>query len=240
MFKHSAPRYVRARRALSGSAVVAGAAAVGLGVLTTPASASTHDWTGVAQCESGGNWAINTGNGYYGGLQFSSGTWAANGGTGYAPRADLASPSQQIAVAERVLQTQGVGAWPVCGARLTGGSTAVAPAVPQRASRAERPAPQRPAPQHTAPQHTAPRHTSSQQTGPVARSGRHRAPEAPVAAAPRVIPQGDGNYVVQPGDTLSEIASAQHVAGGWREVWQENGGVVADPNLIFPGQRLHV
>jgi nucleoid-associated protein YgaU len=207
--------------------VVAGAAAVGLGVLTTPASASTHDWSGVAQCESGGNWAINTGNGYYGGLQFSSGTWAANGGTAYASRADLASASQQIAVAERVLQTQGVGAWPVCGARLTGGSTAV-PAVPERASRAER----------SAPQVATPRYHAPQQATAAPRTGRHRAPEAP--AAPRVVPQGTGNYVVQPGDTLSQIASAQHVGGGWREIWQDNSGVVADPNVIFPGQHLKV
>ena len=221
MSKHAAPRYVRVRRTFSGGAVVAGAAAVGLGVLTTPASASTHDWSGVAQCESGGNWAINTGNGFYGGLQFTPGTWAANGGTGYAPRADLATPSQQIAVAERVLQTQGVGAWPVCGARLTGGSTAV-PAVPERASRAER---------------SAPHVTVPQQAAAAPRTGRHRAPET---AAPRVVPQGTGNYVVQPGDTLSKIASAQHVDGGWREIWQDNGGVVADPNLIFPGQHLKV
>ncbi|MDQ1660374.1 MAG: hypothetical protein QOJ68_354 [Blastococcus sp.] len=226
MSKHSAPRYVRTRRTLSGGALVAGATAVGLGVLTTPASASTHDWSGVAQCESGGNWAINTGNGYYGGLQFTTGTWAANGGTAYASRADLASASQQIAVAERVLQTQGVGAWPVCGARLAGGGTAV-PAVPQRASRAERPAPQ----------YSAPKYQAPQQATPAPRTGRHRAPEAP---AQQVVPQGTGNYVVQLGDTLSQIASAQHVGGGWREVWQDNGGVVADPNVIFPGQHLKV
>jgi hypothetical protein len=69
-------------------------------------------------CESGGNWSINTGNGYYGGLQFSAGTWAGFGGTEYAPRADLASKSQQIAIAERVLAVQGPGAWPTCGANL--------------------------------------------------------------------------------------------------------------------------
>jgi resuscitation-promoting factor RpfA len=231
MSKHSAPRYARTRRTLSGGAVVAGAAAVGLGVLTTPASASTHDWSGVAQCESGGNWAINTGNGYYGGLQFTNSTWAANGGTAYASRADLASASQQIAVAERVLQTQGVGAWPVCGARLTGGSTAVR-SVPERASRAERQAPVTTAPQHTVPHQTAP-----QEATPAPRTGRHRAPET---AAPRAVPQGTGNYVVQTGDTLSKIASAQHVDGGWHEIWQDNGGVVSDPNLIFPGQHLKV
>jgi transglycosylase-like protein len=78
----------------------------------------THDWAAVAQCESGGNWSINTGNGYYGGLQFGQSTWAAYGGTAYAPRADLATQGQQIAVAEKVLAGQGPGAWPVCGKLL--------------------------------------------------------------------------------------------------------------------------
>ena len=68
MSKHAAPRYVRTRRVLSGSAVAAGATVVGLGVMTSPADAATHDWSGVAQCESGVNWSINTGNGFYGGL----------------------------------------------------------------------------------------------------------------------------------------------------------------------------
>jgi hypothetical protein len=77
-----------------------------------------HDWTGVAMCESSGNWSINTGNGYYGGLQFSPTTWAEFGGLAYAPRADLATKSQQIAIAEKVLAVQGPGAWPTCGALL--------------------------------------------------------------------------------------------------------------------------
>jgi hypothetical protein len=80
-----------------------------------------HDWNAVAQCESGGNWDINTGNGFYGGLQFTSSTWLAFGGAAYAPRADLAARSQQIAVAERVLADQGAGAWPTCGRHLTAG-----------------------------------------------------------------------------------------------------------------------
>ena len=114
----------RARtRVLRGGAVL-GAAAIGLGVLASPASAAEHDWSGVARCESSGNWQINTGNGYYGGLQFSSQTWLGHGGGQYAPRADLASPGEQIAVAERVLQTQGAGAWPSCGRHLRGGTTA--------------------------------------------------------------------------------------------------------------------
>jgi hypothetical protein len=85
-----------------------------------PPAPSGNDWDAVAQCESGGNWSINTGNGYYGGLQFSSSTWLAFGGGAYAPRADLAARSQQIAIAEKVLAAQGKGAWPTCGRNLTG------------------------------------------------------------------------------------------------------------------------
>src|SRR4051794_11252372 len=132
-----------ARRTLRTGAVVLGAAAVGIGALASPAAAGGHDWSGVAQCESGGNWSINTGNGYSGGLQFSASTWSAYGGTGYAPRADLASAAQQIAGAEKVLAGQGGGARPTCGRGLTGGTTA-APAPVARASRATRPAPPAP------------------------------------------------------------------------------------------------
>ena len=84
------------------------------------AAATDGEWDQVASCESGGNWSINTGNGYQGGLQFSQGTWASHGGGDYAPSAQLASKDQQIAIAERVLANQGRGAWPVCGHGLSG------------------------------------------------------------------------------------------------------------------------
>jgi LysM repeat protein len=74
---------------------------------------SGTSWDAIAACESGGNWAINTGNGYYGGLQFTQATWAGAGGLAYAPRADLATPAQQIAIASKL----SIGNWPVCGAR---------------------------------------------------------------------------------------------------------------------------
>jgi LysM repeat protein len=131
-------------RTLRGGALVLGATALGIGVLAGPASAATHDWSGVAACESGGNWSINTGNGYYGGLQFSSSTWLGYGGGSYAPRADLATPAQQIDIAERVLAGQGIGAWPVCGKQLTGGSTPVAPAPAPAPAPARAPAPAAP------------------------------------------------------------------------------------------------
>jgi cell wall-associated NlpC family hydrolase len=144
MAKHRAPRYVRTKKVIAKAPVAAGATALGLGVLSTsPASAATtHDWSGVANCESSGNWSTNTGNGYYGGLQFSQSTWAGYGGTAFAARADLASPAQQVQIAEKVLAGQGVGAWPVCGKYLTGGATA---AAAPRATAPAAPAPAAPA-----------------------------------------------------------------------------------------------
>jgi LysM repeat protein len=81
-----------------------------------PASSGGANWAAIAACESGGNWSINTGNGFYGGLQFTEQTWLAYGGGQYAASANLATPAEQMAVADRVLAAQGIGAWPVCGA----------------------------------------------------------------------------------------------------------------------------
>ena len=112
--------------------VLAGAGLFGLALPASAASAST--WDSVAQCESSGNWSINTGNGYYGGLQFTQSTWAASGGLQYAARADLATKAQQIAVAENTLAGQGWGAW-TCAAIVgasgsaTTGTPASAPAT---------------------------------------------------------------------------------------------------------------
>ena len=83
----------------------------------TPASSGGVNWSAIAACESGGNWSIDTGNGFYGGLQFTEQTWLGYGGGRYAPSASLATEAQQIAVAQKVLAGQGIGAWPVCGAR---------------------------------------------------------------------------------------------------------------------------
>ena len=82
-----------------------------------PASSGGTNWSAIAACESGGNWTASTGNGFYGGLQFTEQTWLGYGGGRYASSANLATPAQQIAVAQRVLAGQGIGAWPVCGAR---------------------------------------------------------------------------------------------------------------------------
>lgn len=99
-----------------GLAAIAGALAVApLALATGTANADSRvDWDAVAACESGGNWGTATGNGYYGGLQFTMGTWHANGGSGSPQHA---SRDEQIRVAENVLRTQGIRAWPVCGRR---------------------------------------------------------------------------------------------------------------------------
>ncbi|MDY6871115.1 MAG: transglycosylase family protein [Actinomycetota bacterium] len=99
-----------------GLATFAGALAVApmaLGAGTANADNGVN-WDAVAVCESGGNWSINTGNGYYGGLQFTIGTWRSNGGSGSPHNA---SREEQIRVAENVLHSQGIGAWPTCGGR---------------------------------------------------------------------------------------------------------------------------
>ncbi|HEY6421962.1 MAG TPA: transglycosylase family protein [Pseudonocardiaceae bacterium] len=107
----------RTSRLLARTGIVAAAASIPL-LLSAPAQAATlRQWDRVAQCESGGNWSTNTGNGYYGGLQFSRGTWIAYGGALYASTPNRATRMQQIAVAEKVLLTQGWRAWPTCSRR---------------------------------------------------------------------------------------------------------------------------
>jgi LysM repeat protein len=104
----------------TGRAVLVAVSATAFATAAGTASASAPvDWDRIAQCESGNNWSTNTGNGYYGGLQFSQSTWQANGGAG---RADQASREEQIRVAESVLRTQGIGAWGTCGRRGSAGT----------------------------------------------------------------------------------------------------------------------
>lgn len=140
--KHAAPRRQIRRAIGTGIATLATAT---VGVVLVPSAAHADVWDNVAACEAGGNWHINTGNGFYGGLQFTQSSWLAAGGGAYASRPDLASREAQIAVGQRLLAMQGPGAWPVCSVRagLTRGSGggAVAPkpapaAAPARAAAA--------------------------------------------------------------------------------------------------------
>ncbi|MFE2550372.1 transglycosylase family protein [Streptomyces sp. NPDC059355] len=197
-------------------AVTAGGAGLALPLIGagTVHAASVDTWNKVADCESTDNWHINTGNGYYGGLQFSQSTWRAFGGTAYAARADLATKDQQIAVAEKVLGGQGPQAWPVCGKQAGLSRSGPAPAVsPQGQGQGVK----------------------------VQVQVKEAKPAAPPATTPRptgtsVLPNP---YVVAPGDSLSAIATRQHVEGGWQALYETNRATVgSDPNLILPGQRL--
>ncbi|MBV9920697.1 MAG: LysM peptidoglycan-binding domain-containing protein [Pseudonocardia sp.] len=106
---------------------LAGAVAGGPLLATTPAANAAPDsvWDRVAQCESSGNWNTDTGNGFFGGLQFTASTWRSFGGNVFAETANHASREQQIVVAERVLAGQGWGAWPVCSRKAGASGTAV-------------------------------------------------------------------------------------------------------------------
>lgn len=246
--RHRAPSF--SSRLFRGSALATGAAVASVGLLAGPAQADTsHDWSGVAACESGGNWSINTGNGYYGGLQFSAGTWSGYGGTSYAPRADLASAGQQIAVAERVLAGQGVGAWPVCGKSLTGGTTAAAAAAPAPVAKPA-PAPAAAPKPAAAPQAAAPKAAAAPKPAPAA-APKPAAKPAPKAATPAPAAKrssaatttstaaaSGAGYTVRPGDTLVKIAAARGTT--WRQLFAANRDRISNPNLLYVGQHLSV
>lgn len=213
---------------------LAAAAAISLPFLAfaTPASADTGGtWDQLAECESGGDWSINTGNGYSGGLQFSQSTWEAYGGSGNP--AD-ASREQQISVAENVLEGQGWGAWPACSAQLglsgndapQGGSGAQ-----EQAQQQEQPAQQQQTSSETA-QQQAPVEQQQVQEQPVEQ------PAQSAPAAPQQAAVSGETYTVVAGDTLSSIAQAQGVAGGWESIYQANADKISDPVLIYPGQQL--
>ncbi|MGW4758904.1 transglycosylase family protein [Streptomyces chartreusis] len=202
------------------TAVLAGAALLApLGLLAATGNAAAADsgvWDRIAQCESGGNWHINTGNGYYGGLQFSASTWRAYGGTAYAPTADGATRAQQIAVATKVQRAQGWGAWPTCSARAGAYGSAPAASAGGSASSEGKAAP------------------STAKSAPAAPS---QAPERSSGNTTRNSSRGD--YTVRAGDTLSGIAARHGTT--WRQLYAANKSVIGgDPHLIMPGQRLEL
>ena len=223
MSNHDASSH-RARRSLIGRRIALTAVAVGaagtiplLG-LSSAANASSVNWDAIANCESSGNWAINTGNGFYGGLQFTQSTWDAYGGQSYAPRADLASRDAQIAVAEKVLAGQGIGAWPVCGAQA-GNSGSYSGSNTNGGSDSS--------------QSDSSGSSSSQSDS--SQSDSSSQSQVPAAHAQKPGPA----YTVKAGDTLDKIATGHQVSGGWQELYANNASTLGgNPNLIFPGQKL--
>ncbi len=194
------------------------ALALGLVSLATPpAAAASTVWDRVARCESGGNWKINTGNGYYGGLQFSARTWSGFGGGKYASRANRATKGEQIAIARRVLAGQGPGAWPTC-SRKAG--------LTKSNGKASRNATPSSNPGSSTVKRSTPR------KAPVSRSAA-RKPLSSKASKSKTIR-------VKSGDTLSRIANRHSVRGGWKGLWQLNKKTLKNPNRIRVGQVLRL
>ncbi|RPE45054.1 LysM repeat protein [Streptomyces sp. Ag109_O5-1] len=202
----------RTTAALAGAALLAP-----LGLLAATGNAAAADngvWDRIAQCESGGNWHINTGNGYYGGLQFSASTWRAYGGTAYAGTADQASREAQIAVATKVQHAQGWGAWPVCSGRA--GATGSAPESASVTTKSST--------------ESATKSTPVRKSTPAAKTPQRSTPHTGRSSS-------RGDYTVREGDTLSQIAERHGTT--WQHLYAANKAVIGgDPNLIMPGQHL--
>ncbi|MFE7750048.1 transglycosylase family protein [Streptomyces sp. NPDC057428] len=234
-------------------AQAAPAHAVPAQAVIAPTVTAGTDWDRIAKCESSGRWNTNTGNGYHGGLQFAPSTWRAYGGGQYAPRADLATKSEQIAVGERVARSQGMGAWPTCGrlgANGTSGSSSSsssdrgdsAQATPQRQSSGSSGGSSSGSSHRTdggsygsttGSSHGGTNHSSA---GSSSSSG-----SAPAAEHHSEDLADSESYVVESGDCLSAIAERADVSGGWKALYEMNREVLDQgPHLIFPGQRLRL
>ncbi|MET8010366.1 transglycosylase family protein [Streptomyces sp. NPDC005271] len=204
--------------------VTAGGAGIALPLVGAAGAnaASGETWDKVAQCESTNNWDINTGNGFYGGLQFTQSTWEAYGGTAYAPRADLATRAQQIAIAEKVLAAQGPGAWPVCSGKAGLTREAAAPQSAPKALKA-----------------SAKKITPAKEAKPAKHAKPAKQSEPTPTRLPGHVSTKSGRYVVVSGDSLSGIADTHDVNGGWKALYAANRATIGgDPDLIHPGQKL--
>lgn len=213
-------------------------------------------WDALAQCESGGNWSINTGNGFYGGLQFTQQSW---NGVGMSGSPATASRAQQIEAGERLLAIQGWGAWPACSAKLgLYGKTGAAPTYTEPTTTvaaqsqtqqtytapAAQAAPAAPAAQAAPAAAPAAPAAQAAPAAPAAQAAP-AAVEAPAAAAPAAAPvaapkAAAGTYTVVPGDSLSLIAAKLGVAGGYQAIAAANTDIIYNVDLIFPGQVLTI
>ena len=219
-------------------------------------------WDALAQCESGGNWSINTGNGFYGGLQFTQQSW---NGVGMSGSPATATRAQQIEAGERLLAIQGWGAWPACSAKLgLYGKTGAAPTYTEpttsTAATTTVAAQSQTQQTYTAPAAQAAPVAPAAQAAPAAVEAPAAAPAAPVApaapaveapAAPAAAPAVEapvaaapkaaaGTYTVVPGDSLSLIAAKLGVAGGYQAIAAANTDIIYNVDLIFPGQVLTI
>ena len=189
------------RKAISTMAAAGSLAAVALATAPAASAATAKQWDALAQCESGGRWNLNTGNGFYGGLQFSSGTWRAYGGGAFAPTANKASREQQITIAAKVAKDQGWGAWPTCSRKA--GIRGADPSAPDFGVRDD-----------VAAARSAVRQPLTSATNP-AKGGS----------------TGAGKHVVAAGETLSSIAEANHITGGWQHLFATNRAVLKNAEV---------
>lgn len=215
--------------------------------VVAPTVTAGTDWDRIAECESNGRWGINTGNGYHGGLQFSPSTWRAYGGGQYAPRADLASKSEQIAVAERVRRSQGLGAWPTCGRLGANGTSSSSSSGGSGSSGSvggsdtAQAAPER---QSTGSSNSG--SSGSTSSGSSAGSSHHDDDSTAGSDSGTTHHYSEDlvdadTYVVEPGDCLSVIAERADVDGGWPALYELNREILDQgPHLIFPGQHLRL
>lgn len=185
--------------------LVGAVAATPLALGTGLASADTN-WDEIAQCESGGNWNTNTGNGFGGGLQFTDSTWHAFGGSG---QPENASREQQIQVAERVKDAQGMNAWPTC-SKKTGNTDDSANSDSSSGS------------------------SGSESSDTEGIAARPQAAPAAQPAQPAQPAAAGATHTVASGDTLSSIAAAAGVS--WQSIAERNH--LADPDSLSPGQQL--
>ena len=204
-------------RAVGVCAALALSSGTGLVTAAPAEAAATTVWDRVAQCESGGNWKINTGNGFYGGVQFAAGTWKAYGGKTYAGQAHLATKAEQIAIARRVLAGQGAGAWPVCSRRA--GLTKSNGKADRNAAPAGNP--------------------GASKTQNVTDSKKKIAKKSTQKKYSATGKAGKTVHVKR-GDTLRKIAKRYHVKGGWKGLWKLNKKTIKNPNLIYLGQVLKI
>jgi resuscitation-promoting factor RpfA len=201
-------------RAIGIGAALALSIGIGLAGAAPAEAATTTVWDRVAKCESGGNWKINTGNGFYGGVQFSASTWKAYGGKTYGSQAHLATKAEQIAIARRVLAGQGPGAWPTCSRRagLTkANGKASAHAMPA----------------------TNPGASKNQKIADSKKKIAKKSTHKKYSASGKTVH-------VKRGDTLRKIAKRHHVEGGWKGLWKLNKKTIKNPNLIYIGQILKI
>ncbi|MEQ4206157.1 transglycosylase family protein [Actinopolymorpha sp. B17G11] len=225
-----------AKKVTKTAALTGVAAAVPVVGFTGLAQAATTDtWDRLAQCESSGDWQINTGNGYYGGLQFAQTTWEEFGGTTYAERADLATKAEQIEIAEKVLDVQGWNAWPACSAELGLDESDKAGDSTTSTDTSEDTASQDTTSDDSADQDAARDEAADRTT----RSGERTAVSEGTTATK---PSERETYTIRTGDTLWDIAISHDVDGGWPSLWSLNRDSLSsgDPDLIFPEEKVRL